>query len=154
MGWHRPDSTGSWQGQIAGFCKQGQETLGSIKCGELLDYLRNYQLPKTDSPQRSYRKIIYVLCPLHELHIRHRIHQDRQCTFNVPPGALALKLLLWKDNNAFPLYCCWPAGSCEQCKTVESCHGNARMGRSLRCCRGTDHLPLLSTAQTYSGLRV
>jgi len=30
----------------------------------------------------------------------------------------------WKRNNAFPVYCCWPTGSCQPYKTVQCRHGN------------------------------
>jgi len=35
--------------KMAGSCKQGIEPSGSIKCGEFLDCLRNYRLPKKKS---------------------------------------------------------------------------------------------------------
>jgi hypothetical protein len=47
--------------------------------------------------------------------------QDSQCTYKVT-------LLPLKRNNTFPLYRFWRACSCQQCKTAECCHGNARMG--------------------------
>jgi len=34
---HALDRSGSGWGQLAGSCKHGSETLGSIKCGEFLD---------------------------------------------------------------------------------------------------------------------
>jgi len=32
---------GAWTRQVAGACECGNETSGSIKCGEFLDWLRN-----------------------------------------------------------------------------------------------------------------
>ena len=37
---HGPDRAGSGQGQVTGTCECGNETSGSIKCGEFLDWLR------------------------------------------------------------------------------------------------------------------
>ena len=37
-------------------------------------------------------------------------------------------MLPWKRNNTFPMYPCWPTCNCQQYKTAECCHGNARMG--------------------------
>jgi hypothetical protein len=37
----RLDSSGSRQGQVAGFCEKGNKTSGSIKCGEFYQ-LKNY----------------------------------------------------------------------------------------------------------------
>lgn len=34
---------------MAGCCERGNESLGSVKCGEIVDQLRGYQLPKIDS---------------------------------------------------------------------------------------------------------
>jgi hypothetical protein len=34
---------------VAGSCEHGNEPLGSIKDGEFLDYLRDYQILKMDS---------------------------------------------------------------------------------------------------------
>jgi len=39
---------------VAGCCECGEEPSDSIKCGELLDQLRNCQLLKKDSAPRSY----------------------------------------------------------------------------------------------------
>ena len=39
-GGHALDYSGSGQGQAAGTCKCGNEPLGSIQCGEFLDWLR------------------------------------------------------------------------------------------------------------------
>jgi hypothetical protein len=36
-GGHRLDRSGSVEGQVAGFCKYGNEPCGSIKCGEFLE---------------------------------------------------------------------------------------------------------------------
>ena len=41
MGWCGLGSCGSWEGQLAGSCEHGNEPLGSIKCGDLLDCVRN-----------------------------------------------------------------------------------------------------------------
>jgi len=35
------------EGLVAGTCECGNEPLGSIKCGEFLDYLRNGQLSRS-----------------------------------------------------------------------------------------------------------
>jgi hypothetical protein len=37
------------RGQVAGCCEHGNEASFSIKCGEFLDELRNYELVQTDS---------------------------------------------------------------------------------------------------------
>ena len=42
MGRHGLDCCGSEQGQVAGDFECGKELSGSIKCGQLLDYLRIY----------------------------------------------------------------------------------------------------------------
>ena len=47
------DRSGSGQGQVAGTCGCGDETSGSLKCGEFLDQLRTGQLLKKDSAVRS-----------------------------------------------------------------------------------------------------
>jgi len=42
IGWERGlDSRGSCQVQMAGCCDQGNETSGSVKCGEFCDWQRN-----------------------------------------------------------------------------------------------------------------
>ena len=38
--WHGLDSSSSGYGQMAGCCENGDETLGSKKCGKFVDYLR------------------------------------------------------------------------------------------------------------------
>jgi hypothetical protein len=40
IGKHAFDGSGSGYGQVAGTCECGDEPLGSIKCGEFLDWLR------------------------------------------------------------------------------------------------------------------
>ena len=35
------DGVGSGQGQVAGTCEYGDESSGSVKCGEFLDQLQN-----------------------------------------------------------------------------------------------------------------
>jgi hypothetical protein len=47
------DSAGSGKGELAGCSECGNEPSSSIKCWELLDCLRNYQLLKKDSAPRS-----------------------------------------------------------------------------------------------------
>ena len=42
------DRAGSGQGQAAGTCDCGNELSGSIKCGEVLHYLKTYELLKKD----------------------------------------------------------------------------------------------------------
>jgi hypothetical protein len=37
-------SCGFGSGQAVGFCEHGNETSGSIKCGEFVDWLGNFQL--------------------------------------------------------------------------------------------------------------
>jgi hypothetical protein len=41
--------SGPEDGPVADSCEHGNEHSGSIKCGEFLDYLRNYHLLKKDS---------------------------------------------------------------------------------------------------------
>ena len=43
------DRTGTGQGQVSGTCECGNEPSGFIKCGELLDWLRNGWLYKKES---------------------------------------------------------------------------------------------------------
>ena len=38
MSRHGLDSSGSGQGNVAGYCEFGNKTSGSINCGEFLDY--------------------------------------------------------------------------------------------------------------------
>ena len=47
------DQAGSGQGQVAGTCECGNESSGSIKRGEFLDWLRTGQLIRKDSAPRS-----------------------------------------------------------------------------------------------------
>ena len=46
---HGLDRAGSGQGQVARTCEYGNETSGSVKCGEFLDWLKTGQLLKKDS---------------------------------------------------------------------------------------------------------
>lgn len=74
----------------------------------------------------------------------HRIKQERQCMCNVT-------LWHWCYGNTktlyvmFPLYCCWPTGSCQRNKTNELCYGNARWVRlppplsNKICCTAFNH---------------
>jgi len=48
------DRSGSGQGQVTGPCERSNESLGSIKFGEFLDWLRNELLFKKDSVPRSW----------------------------------------------------------------------------------------------------
>jgi hypothetical protein len=43
------DSSGSGEGPLADCCEHGNETSGSIKGGEFLDYLSDYQLLRSES---------------------------------------------------------------------------------------------------------
>jgi len=43
------DTSGSGLGPVAGCCEHGNEPSGSVKGGELLDWLRDCQLLKKDS---------------------------------------------------------------------------------------------------------
>jgi hypothetical protein len=43
------DSTGAGYGPVAGSCEYGNEPSGSIKGGEFLDWLSDYELLKMDS---------------------------------------------------------------------------------------------------------
>jgi hypothetical protein len=47
------DSSGSGQGPVAGPCENGNESSGSIKGGEFLDYLSDSWLLKKDSAAYS-----------------------------------------------------------------------------------------------------
>jgi hypothetical protein len=47
------DRTGSEQGKLAATCEWGNETSGSIKCGEYLDKLKTGSVLKKDSAQLS-----------------------------------------------------------------------------------------------------
>jgi hypothetical protein len=49
FGEYELDSSGSGQRPVAGSCEHRIETSGSIKGGEFLDYLSDYQLLKEDS---------------------------------------------------------------------------------------------------------
>ena len=46
---HGLDRASSGEGHVVGSCECGNEPLVSIKCGELLDWLRTGQLLKKDS---------------------------------------------------------------------------------------------------------
>jgi hypothetical protein len=54
-------SCGSVQGKVAGTCKHGIELSISIKCGEILDYLRNCQLFNDPA---AYRCTFLCLLPM------------------------------------------------------------------------------------------
>jgi hypothetical protein len=47
------DSSGSGEGQVAGFRESGNEPSGSTKFREFLDYVRNRHLLRKDSAARS-----------------------------------------------------------------------------------------------------
>jgi hypothetical protein len=49
MEWVGLDFSGSGQEQVAGFCEYGNEHLGVTKYGNVLYWLRNFQLLKTVS---------------------------------------------------------------------------------------------------------
>ena len=55
------DRSGSAQGRGAGTCECGNEPSGSIKCGELLDWLRTGQFLKQDSVSQS--QVVWSLLP-------------------------------------------------------------------------------------------
>jgi len=62
MGDIRIHSSGSGEGQMAGCCECGNESSGSVTCGEIHDQLTNCQLlKKVSTPCRSLR---YVWCHL------------------------------------------------------------------------------------------
>jgi hypothetical protein len=52
-GRHGLDCSGSRQGQMASFYECGNEDQGSIKCGEIPDELRTYQLLKKNCAPQS-----------------------------------------------------------------------------------------------------
>jgi hypothetical protein len=54
MGWCGLDWSGSGEGPVEGACEHGNEPSGSIKCWEILEYLRNWRLLKEGSAQWSW----------------------------------------------------------------------------------------------------
>jgi len=46
---HGLNRSGAGQGQMAGTCEWGNESLGSIKCGEFLDWLQTGYLLKNST---------------------------------------------------------------------------------------------------------
>jgi hypothetical protein len=49
MGWYGLNRSGSGKGPVDGSCEHGNESSGSMKCWEILEYLSDWRLLKKDS---------------------------------------------------------------------------------------------------------
>jgi hypothetical protein len=54
MTYYGPDSSRSGKVQFLGCCERGNESSGSLKCGELLEKMRNYHLVQKEFSNCKY----------------------------------------------------------------------------------------------------